>query len=279
MKKTKTMLKNRNAKLSKKTVIVAIAVLAAAVLIFVMVNFRERGPMQNDRNGKNVLPELIQADTLPKFIQADWIDLSRIGSISKFRSSSGHDFSGNGETCRSMKHYFNPIRTQEDQNIIDRNKGYPPPFSLDGAIEIYSPVDGKIISVESENSDIGKQVYLRPDNYPEFTIRLFHIFLLDEFKKGSSVKAGERIGSIGRIQNADIAVVKGSPYGRNFISYFEVMTDEIFAKYQALGIKSKNDLILTKEYRDAHPLECNGERFAVNYDQSNSDEFIYINQN
>lgn len=216
-------------------------------------------------------------DKLPKFIQADWIDTSRIGSISKFRSSSGHDFSGNGENCRSMKHYFNALRTAEDETLINNNRGFPPPFSLEGAIPVYSPVDGEIVAVESDKVDIGQQIYIQPQNYKSFTVRLFHIFLLDGYKKGKSVKAGEQIGNVGRIQNSDIAISTGGLGSHNFVSYFEMMPDSVFAKYQALGIKNREELIITKEYRDAHPLQCNGEQFAQHYDGSNADEFVYIN--
>lgn len=217
------------------------------------------------------------SNNLPKFIQADWIDTSRIGAISKFRSSSGHDFSGNGETCRSMKHYFNVLRTTEEEMLINNNSGFPPPFSLEGAIPIYSPVDGKIAAIESDQTDVGQQIYIQPEKYKDFTVRLFHIFLLDGYKKGQQVKAGEQIGNIGKIQNTDIAVSAGGLGSHNFISYFEVMPDSVFAKYQTLGIKDRQELIITKEYRDAHPLQCNGEQFAQHYDQSNTDEFVFIN--
>lgn len=219
----------------------------------------------------------VDTSNLPRFIQADWIDLSRIGSISKFRSGSGHDFSGNGETCRSMKHYFNVIRTETDQKLVDQYQGFSPPFSLEGAIPIFSPVDGKITAVEEENSQMGQQVYIQPQSYRDYTVRLFHIFLLDGYAKGRTVKAGEKIGHIGRIQNTDIAVNLGGLGGRRFVSYFQVMPDAVFAKYQALGIKSREELIITKEYRDAHPLACNGEQFSQNYD-SESDQFVTINQ-
>ena len=45
---------------------------------------------------------------VPKFITADFIDLSGVTSISKFRSGAGHDYSDSDEKCRSMKHYFQP---------------------------------------------------------------------------------------------------------------------------------------------------------------------------
>ncbi|MEK7083321.1 MAG: hypothetical protein AAB972_04045, partial [Patescibacteria group bacterium] len=220
-----------------------------------------------------VAPAIQSQDS--KFIQADFIDLSYINAISKFRSGSGHDFSqGSGETCRSMKHYFNVRRTPEVEQLISHNKGIPPAPDGKTDISIYSPVDGKIISIESEQMPIGKQIYIRPDSRPDFIVRLFHIYPLSDIKKGVRVKAGQKIGVIGQYQNTDIAIMRG----RKHLSYFEVMPDTIFAKYQALGIKSRKDLIIFKEERDANPLECNGEWFSKNYDgDPGFGNFVYLN--
>ncbi len=210
----------------------------------------------------------------PQFIQADFIDLSKVFAISKFRSGSGHDFSrGSGETCRSMKHYFNVQRPEGVEQLISENKGIPPQPDGKTDIPIYSPVDGKIVSIESEQISIGKQVYIRSNPYPDFTVRLFHIYLLPDVKKGAKVRAGQKIGVIGQYQNTDIAIMQG----RKFVSYFEVMSDNIFAKYQALGVKNRNELIISKAERDVNPLRCNGEWFAKNYDNDpNSNNFIYL---
>src|SRR3990172_12685802 len=103
-------------------------------------------------------------DSLPQFIEADFIDLSRIYSISKFRSGSGHDFSkGKGETCRSMKHYFNTKWSENGQKLRDANNNIPPGPDGKTDISIFSPVDGKIISVQKERTPIGEQIYIRPD--------------------------------------------------------------------------------------------------------------------
>ncbi|MFZ1682882.1 MAG: hypothetical protein WAU88_02015, partial [Candidatus Zixiibacteriota bacterium] len=46
----------------------------------------------------------------------------------------------------------------------------------------------------------------------------------------------------------------------HYISYFNVMTDEVFAVYKERGASSRDDFILSKEYRDAHPVSCNQEK-------------------
>ncbi|TRZ90870.1 MAG: hypothetical protein D4R84_15485, partial [Rhodocyclaceae bacterium] len=43
---------------------------------------------------------------VPKFVATNYIDISKIFQLSKFRSSAGHDYSDDLEKCRSMKHYF-----------------------------------------------------------------------------------------------------------------------------------------------------------------------------
>ncbi len=219
----------------------------------------------------------------PKFIQADFIDLSKIYAISKYRSGAGHDFSGNGETCRSMKHYY----TQQYDSSIDARstkdpktgRSIPPQPNGSDDIDIVSPVDGTIADIHSEQLPIGKQIYIIPDGYPAYQIRLFHVYPVDGLKKGSiggiggsHVKAGEKIGVIAKGQSTDVAVQVGF-MKQNFVSYFDVMPDNVFAGYVARGVTSRNDFIISKAERDASPLQCNGEEFVrpSNYDETQDD--------
>ncbi|MBI2427041.1 MAG: hypothetical protein HYV34_04290 [Candidatus Kerfeldbacteria bacterium] len=211
----------------------------------------------------------------PQFIQADFIELDKIFSISKFRSGAGHDFSGNsGETCRSMKHYFNVQQSEalwRQMEAYSQTGTFPDPDPAT-AIKIFSPVDGKITAIESEQRPIGRQIWIKPSSQPQVTIRLFHIYPLPNVTKGMKVAAGEQIGTIGAYQNTDIAVQIGVGWNVRYYSYFSVMPDSVFAAYEERGVRDRNDFIISKEYRDAHPLECNGEQFAQNYDSLESDE-------
>ena len=186
---------------------------------------------------------------LPQFIQADFIELDRIASVSKFRSGSGHDFSSGGESCRSMKHYFSPPYDPTSQSYRDAHEGYPPPPDGETDIIITSPVDGTITNLPSEHNDFGQQVYIRPNQAKDFTVRLFHIFLDEGVEKGTKLTAGQRIGVISAGQNTDVAVQRGGFGQSQFVSYFTVMPDAVFAAYQARGIASREELIVTKEYR------------------------------
>jgi hypothetical protein len=203
----------------------------------------------------------VNRNNLPKFIQADFVDLSKIYSISKFRSGEGHDFSGGGETCRSMKHYFTPLYDPAADAYIYQHNGIPkPPDGSADDIAIFSPVDGTITDVGEEHTPIGKQISVVADKAPDFKIRLFHIYLKNGIGAGSHVTAGERIGSIGKNQGTDIAVQIGTlPWNEEYVSYFDVMPDSFFASYQKRGATSRSDFIFTREYRDAHPIRCQGE--------------------
>ncbi len=228
-------------------------------------------------------PTLVSAvdeNNLPKFIQADFIDLDKVASISKFRSASGHDFSAHGETCRSMKHYFQPpFNPNAKMRTVDGQQLPPLP---DGQTDtpIYSPVDGKIISLSDEHTPIGKQFSIRPDSNPNFNVRIFHVFPSDGIHALMNVKAGQQLGVIGKDQGTDIAIETTTLKGTQFVSYFQVMPDAIFANYQKHGITSRDDLIFTKSYRDAHPLQCTNnkdEQFAQNYQGDiNYDGEVYL---
>ncbi|MCL5410902.1 MAG: hypothetical protein M1324_03580 [Patescibacteria group bacterium] len=234
------------------------------------------------KNGKKLTNNLDEGKKnevdLSQLIQADFIDLDKIAMISKFRSGSGHDFSGNGETCRSMKHYFAPPYNQAGDELRSKNNGMPPGPDGKTDISIFSPVDGKITGVQKEQTPIGEQIYIEPDSTSKFTIRLFHIYLDPGIKKGSTLKAGQKIGVIGQYSSTDIAIQESSWNKKGkYYSYFEAMPDDIFSKYQAKGIKSREELIFTKEYRDANPLQCNGEQFSISYDSDpNSGNYVYL---
>lgn len=220
----------------------------------------------------------------PILVQADFIDISKIFAISKFRSGAGHDFSGNGETCRSMKHYYTPqydasIEAKSTKDPATGRTIPPQPNGIDD-IDIFSPVDGKIAQIVNETLPVGKQIYIVPDSHPEYTIRLFHVYPVQGLKAGalmgslggSHVKAGEKIGVIANGQSTDVAVQLGF-VKQNFVSYFDVMPDNIFASYIARGATSRNDFIISKAERDASPFQCNGEEFVrpSNYDETQDD--------
>lgn len=185
-------------------------------------------------------------DSIPQFVNNNYLDLNKIEKISKFRSGMGHDYSDDFESCRSMKHYFNP-------NVED--------YSL---IEIFSPVDGIVVSMVESN---GIRINIKSSEYPEYQFIIFHIDLLPEIEIGDIVSEGELIGNhINNSTISDIAVQRyvlhEGIFKTQLLSYFEVMTDEHFnGNYLGPEISSRSDLIISSTERDASPLHCDGEEF------------------
>jgi hypothetical protein len=185
----------------------------------------------------------VDRDRPPQFIQADFIDVSRVAAVSKFRSGMGLDYSGGGESCRNMKHYFIP-NGQDD-------------------IRIYAPVDGRVAAIYPEKNQAGQRIVIHPDKAPEFQVSLFHITPNSGLSSGATVTAGQQIGTIGARQTTDIDIQIGRlPWSNSSVSYFQVLPDRLFAAYQARGVASRSELIITKQYRDAHPLTCSDGRFV-----------------
>lgn len=204
----------------------------------------------------------IETKGIPKFIEKDFTQLSDIEMISKFRSGFGHSYTDGSETCRSMKHYYNPYENYRENNTV----------------EIYSPVNGTIVSVLSDGfgASIGlknKQIQIRPDDQPAFICTIFHCDLTSaEITTGRKVLAGELLGYARLFYDDleqyatsfDIAMWVNTPSGMRLVSYFDTMKDAVFNNYISRGAISRQDFVITKELRDADPLECDGESFITN---------------
>ncbi len=183
-------------------------------------------------------------EPIPRFVEVDYIDAAAIARISKFRSGVGHDYADDFERCRSMKHYFQP------RDGVDA-----------ASIPITAPVGGTVAEVRPEWA--GTQLAIRADAQPDFTLVLFHIAPAHPFAAGDRVAAGERLGThIGDQTMSDIAVRRATPEGMRLVSYFDVMTDRLFATYQARGLRQRADAVIPRAERDGQPLRCDGERFV-----------------
>ncbi len=186
----------------------------------------------------------IDADGIPRFVDVDYIELSKIDHVSKFRSGQGHDYSDAFESCRSMKHYFYP------KDSVDAS-----------AVKVFAPVDGTVSWLFQESA--GTQIQIRSTEYPAFVFVIFHVNDGGSLGFGDTVVAGQQLGThIGSMTGSDIAVRVNTPAGGKLVSYFDVMTDAVFAAYQARGVSTRDELILSQESRDAAPMTCAGEEFT-----------------
>lgn len=180
--------------------------------------------------GNNSDPYDVDANGIPKFVAVNYIELQKIERISKFRSSFGHDYPDAFESCRNMKHYFNPKSTVS--RIFDEWAG--------------------------------TQVQIRSQSYPAFFFIIFHVNLSSPLSVGDTVRYGQQLGMhIGSQTMSDIAAGVNTPTGWKLVSYFDVMTDALFQAYHARGLNARSDVIISKAARDADPLTCNGETFTT----------------
>ncbi len=218
----------------------AIAVFTALVLVG-----RPAAPAFAQANGYTYD---IDALGIPKFVSTIYIDLEKVTKLSRYRSNAGHDYSdstqfgrdgykvppmGVIDHCASMKHYF---------------------IAPDSSAQIYAPVSGRVTRMFDEPIG-GTQIQITSDEQPAFTFTMFHVELNAPFVEGDHVEAGQNIGHHTGTQTwSDIAVFVRTPRGNHLISYFETMTDEAFEAFRARGIESREQLILSREYRLANPV-------------------------
>ena len=178
----------------------------------------------------------------PRVIGASYIDLSKIERFSRFRSLIGHSYTDGSESCRSMKHYFQP-RTDLEWTSVD----------------IFAPVDGTVFTMAADGS-FGVRLLIRPRDLPVLQIALFHVAADPAIRAGSWITAGTRIGHHSSSQTmSDIAVSIGPKEGGHMLSLFEAMTDSLFQQFQSRGVSSRDAAIITKAERDADPVSCVGE--------------------
>jgi hypothetical protein len=177
------------------------------------------------------------ANGLPQFIVADFVDLSKIESVSRFRSNYGIDYNDGFEHCRSMIHYFRPFSGVAWTSL-----------------QIMSPVSGTIERVIANG--IGGEVHIRPDALPAAIVILQNIKDSPTLSQ-PRIKAGEQLGAYA--QNGkppSIAININTPSGQRLVSYFDAMSDELFQQYVARGIASRSAMVISKSERDAQPLNC-----------------------
>ena len=199
----------------------------------------------------------IDKDGIPKFVKTNFIELSKIYRISKYRSSVGHDYSDASEQCRSLKHYFEP------KSDVDWT-----------TIKIYAPVKGVITRAEQEWAGI--KLEIESEEYPAFRFSIFHINTSRQYNINDKVVEGEFLGThIGSQTYSDISVIVNDPakLGR-MVSFFDVMTDALFKEFSDRGLSSRTDVIIPKAIRDANPLTCSGDTFTSN---DVLESWVYLN--
>ena len=192
-------------------------------------------------------------EDVAKIASADFIDLDKIGHISRFRSGKGHDYPDGYEECRSMKHYYYAYDDYDGEDV-----------------NIYSPVDGVITDL-TEEGERGIRIMIKPNGYDAYRVIIFHVDTNSSITNGASLTAGDVLGTIfvGEDDDnvsTDIAVqmslIDGTDAKQKMVSYFDVMSDVLYSNYVARGVIDKSDVIISKSERDTDPLTCEGQVFT-----------------
>lgn len=223
------------------------------------------------------VPDQIPATvTDQKFITANPLDLTQIKSISKFRSCAGHDFSGISyegvvETDRSMKLYIYPI----DKLAASKGK-----------IKILSPITGTVDHYEPAHAGTGGAngtlrgdgIWIKVPDLP-IDVVLAHVDPVMSVAEGTTFQAGQLVGYAnlsGSAGNNFDLVIQGVDRQEKYYSIFKHMTPAVLAEYSARGI-TPDDMIVSKDFRDAHPCGYPGKNQEGNGTNTNYDlDFVTL---
>lgn len=189
----------------------------------------------------------IETQGIPKFANHNYIQLGTIRSISMFRSSLAY-YHDSSEPCSSMQHFFQP------KSNVDWN-----------AIKLYAPVSGtvEVIPEEGRESVI---LIIQADTFKAFRFHISHVKPDHNFKKYEHVTEGQYLGTHlapefyieVKDYSSEISVYVNDilkPTGR-LVSYFDVLTDEVFFEYIIRGATERSDFIISRVEREGHPLDC-----------------------
>jgi hypothetical protein len=183
-------------------------------------------------------------------VTASPMEFDKINTISKFRSGAGHDYTQgawDNETCRSMKHYFWVGRSD-----LNRIRSLPTPDNPN--VKILAPFDGTVGRIE-QGGPPGQGAFIRSKNFPNFYVRFGHIELLPSLHFGAQVTSGQQVGTIGPKDGLDVSIEALVLFKSIYLSPFDLMTDQAFAPFASAGY-TRSDFIISREYRDTHPLKC-----------------------
>jgi hypothetical protein len=154
----------------------------------------------------------------------------------------------------SQKHYF------EAYAFAQRYDGNFGSYNTRGNINFYAPADGDLIDIKPNQIAEGTeyQFHLYSKEYPSIVFGFHHLDMLEPLRNGGSVTAGQRLGTVIR-NNGQTEIATWVLLGQGqleYISFFDVMSDEVFAQYQARGIQSRSQMSIPAEERAANPIAC-----------------------
>lgn len=182
--------------------------------------------------------------------------------MSRFRSCTGHDFSGlningEGETARSMKHYVT----------------LSIPWTTTTVLNMRAPFDGTVTVVRTGGPP-GQAIDIESDAAKPWMFFFAHVTPL--VRVGDRVKAGDIVATVPPPNFRDLgpglpptvsfdtgleSVTNGVPA---YESYFLHMTDAVLAQFAARGLTVEK-LVVPKATRDAAPCAEYNRSDGVDY--------------
>jgi len=261
-----------------------IFLLLSVIVIFGGILFI-RFALQSDKS--EVICFDIDNEGIPKFINAHFIELDKIEYVKRFRSGLGINYHDSFENCRSLSHNFYAFEEyQVEQNI-----------------KIFSPINGTITAIEGSwmnnsgiweptESNLIKKITIQSSEYPAFSVTISFVDIREMgLNTEMKVLAGQQLGYsntdvINSVTNLNsIKIVVNTiicPSDHKKLSYFDVITDNLFEDYKDRGATTREDFIISKEERDLDPLECTFDYIAnaefINQ-KGNLPNWIYLGDN
>jgi len=138
-------------------------------------------------------------------------------------------------------------------------------------VSIHSPVDDTVARLFEERhrprGDLagggvpaysGHQVQIRVAGNDALRVVLYHVTPAPGVAEGMDVRAGQLLGHANVQGNSfDIGVERWEGNSPRYYSYLALLPERQFADYRRRGLDSPADLIISEEYRRAHPLAFN----------------------
>ncbi len=196
-------------------------------------------------------------------IRANLVDVNKVNMTSKFRSCAGHPYPRSNE----------PYSTSSEKHYIALNNMYFDDAEIN--VSLYAIWDGTIEDIVDDTGpvQVGKQIHLSSAGW---TAVYMHVNPLPSLQEGQKVAAGALIGYCDvpyppqNYTSFDICIHRHRAFSDPGYSYFEMLSDALFAPWAARGV-TRTNIIITAEFRAQNPCQvgCSNNNLCYNYDPTN----------
>ncbi len=196
-------------------------------------------------------------------IRANLCDIDKVNMTSKFRSCAGHPYPRSGT----------PYSTSSEKHYIALNNIYFDEFDIN--VSLYAIWNGTIEAIDEDTGpvQVGKQIQLSSAGW---TAVYMHVNPLPTLQVGQRVAAGEKIGYCDvpypprNYTSFDICIHRHRAFSEPGYSYFEMLSADLFAPWEARGL-TRSNIVIPADYRAQNPCDpyCTGNNLCYNFDPNN----------